>query len=99
MNGTPLSPACLEFAAAPEPQLFDSTLNIGYVSGIQEIFDNSCISCHNGSQAPDLTDSNSYQALLDGDYIDTLSVDYESSELYQALKSSLFSNLINTVRV
>ncbi len=73
---------------APEPEIFDSTLNIGYKSGIQVVFDNSCLLCHNGSQDPDLTDTNSYQALLDGDFIDTLSTDYTSAELYTVLTGS-----------
>ncbi|MFC2138058.1 hypothetical protein ACFLTE_07790 [Bacteroidota bacterium] len=71
-------------SGAEEPVLVDTLLNIEYGSDIQVVFNNTCVTCHNGTQDPDLTDSNSYQALIDGLYIAN-PTNYEATKLYKEL--------------
>jgi hypothetical protein len=69
-------------APAPDKEL-------SFTADIQPIFDASCngSGCHNtGGTAPDLTAGKAYNALINGNYINT--GDPESSELYQWMKGN-----------
>lgn len=44
---------------------------VSYADTIQPIFDAKCIACHGGSRDPDLRPGNSYNALINGAYINT----------------------------
>lgn len=58
----------------------DLPTNVSFSGDVQSIFDQSCVMCHGGGQAPDLSAGWSYDELMDGGYIDT---DFPcSSELY-----------------
>lgn len=57
--------------------------NVSFSQDVQPIFDQNCITCHNGSQSPDLRASNSYDALMSGNYINTTSA--EQSTLYKRI--------------
>ena len=43
---------------------------VSYSGDIQPIFNSSCVSCHSGGQAPDLSDGWSYDELTEGGYVD-----------------------------
>ena len=59
---------------------------VSYSLDIQPVWDNKCVSCHNGSRDPDLRPDVSYDALWDGGYIN---VDQpEESELMKKLYGS-----------
>lgn len=49
----------------------DGTPGASYSGDIQPIFNSSCVSCHSGGQAPDLSDGWSYDELTEGGYVDT----------------------------
>ena len=53
---------------------------------IQPVFDASCIQCHFGRLNPDLRPEESYDALLNGGYVNT--ADPEESILYQQLRGT-----------
>lgn len=55
--------------------------NVSFQNDIQPIFDQSCISCHNGSLVPDLTASNSYNSLFSNNLV--IPRDADGSELYK----------------
>ena len=60
------------------------TEDVSFQDDIIPIFNESCnfSGCHNeGGKAPDLSPANAYDALLSGNYIDTIAPD--NSELYQ----------------
>ncbi len=58
---------------------------VSYSLDIQPIFDNNCISCHPLIiSVPDLTEDNSYDAVISNNYI--VPKDLEASTLYQKLK-------------
>ncbi|HER10124.1 MAG TPA: hypothetical protein ENO20_14565 [Bacteroides sp.] len=61
----------------------DIPTGIEFSTDIQPIFDNRCLNCHSGMIDPDLSPGESYDALIDGGYVDT--DDPESSELYTKL--------------
>ena len=67
----------------PTPEIPEG---ISYSAQIQPIFDNKCVSCHNGDLDPDLRPEESYDALIDGGYVDTDNP--ESSELYTTLRGN-----------
>ena len=71
-------------SGADEPVLIDTLLYIEYTGDIQAIFNNACIQCHYGNREPNLTDSNSYPALIDGLYIAN-PTNYEATKLYRKL--------------
>lgn len=66
------------------PPPIDTTVVISYSLDIQPIFDANCVSCHPSVYKPDLTPSNSYNALISGDYL--VAGDPEASELYTKCK-------------
>ncbi len=44
--------------------------NISFSNDVQRIFNVNCVSCHNGGVIPlNLTSGNSYNALINGDYV------------------------------
>ena len=55
----------------PTPPCPDGTADMSFSSDIQPIFDNNCLVCHSGGQAPDLSPGWSYDELIDGGYVDT----------------------------
>jgi hypothetical protein len=54
---------------------------------IQPIFNNNCTSCHDGSPAPDLRSGTSFQALTDGEHLNT--ADPGSSTLYTTIEGTV----------
>ena len=54
--------------------------DILFSQDIQPVFDAKCVSCHRGSQVPDLRPENSYRALSDGGYLKS---PVEESVLYK----------------
>ena len=70
----------------PTPPCPDGDITAKYSADIQPIFNSNCISCHSGSQSPDLSDGWSYDELTDGGYIDT---DFPcESKLYQVFSGT-----------
>ena len=63
--------ACTQYEIpAPEcPE--DLPTGVSYANDVQPIFDQNCVMCHSGDQAPDLSPGWSYDELMDGDYVDT----------------------------
>ena len=59
---------------------------VSYSTQIQPIFDKGCVSCHPDIKDLDLSPEQSYDALFDGSYVDTLAP--ESSELYLKLRGT-----------
>jgi hypothetical protein len=74
-------------APPPPPPPGDST---SFSLEVQPIFNNSCISCHAGSQKPDLRSGRSYQSLMDNNEV----VKFNSAEshLYQILQPGATMN-------
>jgi len=64
----------------------DGTLGVSYSGDIQPIFNSSCVSCHSGGQAPDLSEGWSYDELTEGGYVDTDSPC--ESDLYQVFSGT-----------
>ena len=70
----------------PTPPCPDGDMTAKYAATIQPIFNQKCITCHSGSQKPDLSDGWSYDELIDGGYVDT---DFPcESILYQKFSDS-----------
>ena len=67
VTGILLFDSC-EKVVYPVPELPDT---VSYSLNIQPIWDNKCVSCHDGGRDPDLRPENSYVSLTDGGYIDT----------------------------
>lgn len=62
---------------------------ISFADQVQPIFTPDgadCVNCHSGGRPPDLRPENSYDALIDGGYVDT--DDPESSVLYTKLRGT-----------
>jgi len=64
---------------APLPPDFEAT----FANDIQPIFTANCISCHGGSQEPDLRAGSAYAEIVNGEFI--VPNDIEASVLYQRL--------------
>lgn len=43
--------------------------NISFSDDVQRIFNINCVGCHGGSQSPNLTSGNSYNDLINGNYV------------------------------
>jgi len=70
--------------------------NVSYSANIMPIFNNGCNTnvCHGqGATAPDLTDANSYNSLINGSYVDTETP--EASILYVTMKSGTMQTYTN----
>jgi len=60
---------------------------ISFSEGIQPIFkEQNCISCHNGTRNPDLRNSNAYNSLINGQFVDTTNP--EGSRIVEMLNGS-----------
>ncbi|UCG27812.1 MAG: hypothetical protein JSV24_00200 [Bacteroidales bacterium] len=70
----------------PEIEL-DTTVVYSFADTIQPIFDNKCINCHNGGIPPNLTAGNSYDALINGGYVESDTSKAEQSLIYTKLLS------------
>jgi len=84
-----LTSMVIMFLSGCEKYIFekpDMPTDVSFSADIQPIFDNSCVSCHSGGIDPDLRPDNSYDALIDGGYVDT--DDPESSVLYETLRGT-----------
>jgi hypothetical protein len=66
------------------PPPIDTTVVISYSLDIQPVFDANCVSCHPSIYKPDLTPTNSYNALISGNYV--VPGDPTGSKLYTKLK-------------
>jgi hypothetical protein len=60
-------------------------LTVHFETEIQPIFTSNCVSCHGGSQFPNLSDGKSYNSLTKGGLINSPG---ESSRLYVQMNSS-----------
>jgi hypothetical protein len=67
LTGILLFGSC-EKVVYPIPELPDT---VSYSLDVQPIFDNKCVTCHNGGRNPDLRPGNSYSSLTDNGYVDT----------------------------
>ena len=55
----------------PVPECPDGDRTAKFSNDIQAIFNQNCIACHSGSQAPDLSEGWSYDELIEGEYVNT----------------------------
>ncbi len=63
--------ACTKYEI-PAPECPDNLpTNVSFSGDVQAIFDQNCVVCHGGGQAPDLSPGWAYDELIDGDYVDT----------------------------
>ena len=77
--------ACTKYEI-PTPPCPDGDTTAKFAADIQPIFNNNCIVCHSGGQAPDLSDGWAYDELMDGGYVDT---DFPcESVIYQVFSGS-----------
>ena len=60
--------------------------NVIFSSDVQPIFTSKCISCHGGTQAPDLREQNSYSVLTAGSYLNL--TEPENSNFYKKISGS-----------
>jgi hypothetical protein len=68
-----------------EPPAVDPNTTWHFKTDIQPIFTANCISCHGGTQSPDLRDGKSYSVLTKGSYVTAPAAD---SRLYKKMVSS-----------
>jgi hypothetical protein len=61
-------------------------VDVSYANDIQPMWDNDCVSCHQGNIPPDLTAAKSYNDLLNGGYV--IPNDADNSVLYHSLFGS-----------
>jgi hypothetical protein len=52
-----------------QPEVPPVNTDVSYSQDIQPIFSQSCTACHNGNINPNLTSGNSYNALINGNYV------------------------------
>lgn len=57
--------------------------NISFSNDVQRIFNINCVSCHNGTLDPNLTSGNSFNALINGNYV--IPFDANNSDLMNSL--------------
>ena len=77
----------------PEEDVTEPT-NVSYSEDIQPLWNNDCTSCHPRLAQPDLTEENSYNSLISGDYVVPGNAD--ASVLYQSLLGSNGVSLMPT---
>ncbi len=53
----------------PTPPCPEGARGVSFSGDLQPIFNSNCISCHSGSQSPDLSEGWSYDELIDGGYV------------------------------
>ena len=71
----------------PKPECPDNLpAGVSFATDVQPIFDQNCVMCHGGGQAPNLSPGWSHDELVDGGYVDT---DFPCSSLiYEKLIGS-----------
>jgi hypothetical protein len=75
-----------EYEKIEPPDLPPSTDTIHYSAQIQPIWNGGCTGCHGvGMTAPDLTATNSYNALMSGNFVNTASP--STSKIYTEMAS------------
>ena len=57
--------------------------NVSFSQDVQPIFNINCVSCHGGNQAPNLTSDQSFNELMEGNYV--IPFNSENSELMKSL--------------
>ena len=67
------------------PPKVNPDLTVHFETEIQPIFTSNCISCHGGSQFPNLSDGKSYNSLTKGGFVN---IPGETSRLYVQMNSS-----------
>lgn len=56
----------------PKPECPENLpTSVSFAGDVQAIFDQNCVACHGGGQAPNLSPGWSYDELIDGGYVDT----------------------------
>lgn len=73
------------YLTEPPAVILDTTIVYSYADTIQPIFNKNCISCHGGGIPPDLTAVNSYDALINGGYVETDVAKADQSLIYTKL--------------
>ena len=68
--------------------------SVSYSLDIQPIWDNKCVTCHDGGRDPDLKPENSYVSLISGGYVNI--VEPEESKLMKKLYGSHDSRATET---
>jgi hypothetical protein len=63
----------------------DPDMTVYFATDVQPIFNNNCISCHGGTQAPDLREGKSYNMLTTRGYVN---LPGETSKLYVKMTSN-----------
>ena len=63
--------------------------NVSFSNDVQRIFNINCVSCHNGAQTPNLSSGNSYDALINGNYV--IPFDAANSHLTKSLLGEGFA--------
>ena len=87
--------SCTSDYIVPEPSP-PSGAQVSYATQIQPYFNSNCISCHaTGSDAPDLTEGKSYQALMSMNLVNTATP--EKSRLYEKINTGGSMNQHSTV--
>jgi hypothetical protein len=71
----------------PPVVILDTTIVYSYADTIQPIFNKNCINCHNGGIVLNLTAGNSYDALINGGYVETDTTKADQSLIYTKLLS------------
>lgn len=71
----------------PATECPEGAEDVSFSGDIQPIFNSNCISCHSGSQSPDLSDGWSHGELVDGGYVAEPEFACESI-LYQVFSGS-----------
>jgi len=61
-------------------------VDVSYSNDIQPMWDNDCVSCHQGNIPPDLRPATSYNSLLNGGYV--IAGNSDDSVLYHSLLGS-----------
>jgi len=75
------------YLTEPPEIIIDTTVVYSYADTIQPIWNSKCLDCHSGAVAPNLTEGVSYDALLNGGYIETDTTKADQSLIYTKLLS------------
>jgi hypothetical protein len=78
----------------PEEEEGPAPTDVSYSQDIQPLWNNDCTSCHPRLAQPDLTEANSYNSLISGDYV--VKGNADASVLYQSLLGSNGVSLMPT---
>ena len=79
-----------------EPELIPDL--VSYEQHVQAVFDNNCTACHNGHYAvPDLSAAVSYEALISGGFIDTVTA--EDSKLILKMSDNHYGGTLTSSEI